>query len=263
MKGYDIIIQGGQSNSEGSGTGEAETWSVDPDILYLNSPKEVSVEDGKIKTVFFDEPFSISAADDRIGVSGEKLGDFSLTFAKAYKESGMLEKGRKLLIIRAAIGGTGFLQGNWHEEGDLYLKMLEMTDYALSLKGENRLVAFLWHQGEDDVMRGNSPENYERQLGYLIDSVREKYGVPDLPFIAGEFIGDWSGSYEFPERITGIVGAIEKVLSARKNTAYVSSEGLLSNKQTGAVETDNIHFCRQSLREFGRRYFKAYESMKK
>ena len=263
MKGYDIIILAGQSNSAGIGKGEAEKWVPDPDILYLNAPKEVSIEDGKIKTVFLDDPFEMDIADERISAEGEKIRDLSLSFSKAYKENGMLEKDRKILILRCGIGGTGFLQGNWHEKGDLYLKMLEMIDYALSLKGENRLVAFLWHQGEDDIMRNNAPENYEKQLGYLIDSVRGKYGVPTLPFIAGEFIEDWSSVYIFPERITGIVGAIKKVLSARKNTAYVSSKGLLSNRQVGAAETDDIHFCKKSIQEFGIRYFNAYKEIKK
>lgn len=262
MKGYDIILLAGQSNASGCGRGKTE-WIPDPDILFITSPKVSTVEDGKIKTVFFDEPYEIVLADERLSAEGERLSGFYLTFAKAYKESGLLKEGRKLLIVHTAVGGTGFLQGNWHEQGDLYLDMLKTVDYALSLEGENKLVVMLWHQGEDDIMRSNSPENYEKQLGYLIDSVRERYNEPKLPFIAGEFINDWASNYPFPERITGIVGAIKRVLSARENTAYVSSEGLLSNREAGENETDDIHFCKKSTYEFGERYFQAYEKMKR
>ena len=117
MKGYDIIILAGQSNASGCGRGQTE-WTPDSDIWLLNAPKEVSVEDGKIKTVFFDEPFEMSIADERVTVDEGKVGGFYLSFAKAYKDSGRLEEGRKILIIHSAIGGTGFLQGNWHEQGN-------------------------------------------------------------------------------------------------------------------------------------------------
>ena len=262
MKGYDIIILAGQSNAAGCGRGEAEEWIPDSDILQMTAPKNAFIEDGLVKVEFFDEPFEIDVADERIAEE-DKVRDLSLHFSKLYKESGRLETDRKLLILRCAIGGTGFLQGNWHEQGNLYLKMLEMIDYALNLEGENRLVAMLWHQGEDDIMRNNPPENYEKQLGYLIDSVRERYNEPKLPFITGEFVEDWSSAYIFPERITGLVGAIKKALSARENTAYVSSKGLLSNRQAGAHETDDIHFCKKSIDEFGLRYFNAYKEMQK
>ena len=67
-------------------------------------------------------------------------------------ESGKLKPGRKLLIIRAAIGGTGFSDERWGMTDDLYLRMIEMIKTALELNSKNKLAAFLWHQGETDAI---------------------------------------------------------------------------------------------------------------
>ena len=255
---FDIIIQAGQSNAEGIGRGTVvEEYSPSDDVYYLNVAKKVEHMPECVKITFFDQPFLISMAQER-EVAGIKIGDFSLSFAQKYVETGFLDKGRKLLIVRIGIGGTGFKKGNWGVDDALYKKMIEMTDYALSLNEKNRVVAFLWHQGEHDAFEGNHPEVFEKQLSTMISAVRERYG--EIPFIAGDFVREWK--QKNIAICKPIVEKIQKVVDALGNAAFVKTDDLLSNNEM-IQNGDDIHFCRESLRILGQRYFEKYLDIKK
>ena len=262
MDKFDIIILGGQSNAEGGGIGPVqEEYVPDEKICHLEAEKTVEVTPDGMRVTYMDKPFVLKVADERIGKEGNEkgltIGDFSLTFSKRYVESGMLENGRKLLIIRGAIGGTGFQKGNWGLTAQVYLKLLEMTDYALSLNPENRIVAFLWHQGEHDAFEKNPPENYKKQLFEVISDVRSKYG--NMPFIAGDFVNEWkSKNIEICEPI---INSIKGVVADLGNYAFVETSDLLSNNQT-MNNGDDIHFSRESLHILGERYFETFQKIK-
>ena len=136
---------------------------------------------------YFHKPFPISVAKER-EIDGNVYGDLALTFAEKYVESGFLKENRAVLIVRGAIGGTGFQKRHWGLQDKVYLKMLEMVEYALSLNPENKVVAFLWHQGEHDAFEGNAPENYKKQLTALLKDLRKRYG--NIPFLAGDFANE-------------------------------------------------------------------------
>ncbi len=259
MECYDIFIQAGQSNAEGTGYGPVtEVYIPDERILYLNAVKTVSEKNDRVHIEYEHMPFVIEMANERNVVINDVqrcVGDFSLTFAKAYIDTGLLEQGRKVLIIRAAVGGTGFQRKHWGVEDDQYLKMLELTDYALSLNPENRLKGFLWHQGEHDAFEGNTPENYRNQLTTLINNVKNRYGCPDLPFICASFVNEWtSENRDICDPILRVIREVTKEVGGR----FVEADDLPTNNQaTGSG--DNIHFCRESLHILGRRYFEAYK----
>ena len=250
MEGYDIILQAGQSNADGYGHGPAENPYVPDDrILYLTAGTPAAgdyhpSEDAKV-IVAEERPNPAFGADDR-------LGDFSLNFAKAYVEAGLLKTGRKLLIVRAAVGGTGFLKEYWRVGDPLHGRMLRMTDHALSLHPGNRLVAFLWHQGEHEAAFLNDPERYHRQLRDVVESVRQRYGP--LPFVCGGFCSQWA---EENQPACHNITAVIRAVAEEAGGAYVETQDLRSNDQkTG--DGDTIHFCREDLQELGRRYFRAY-----
>ena len=261
MNCYDVFIQAGQSNAEGTGYGPVmQEFVPDERIHYLNAIKTVTEKDERIHVVYEDEPFAIEVAQERdvvINNIDRRVGDFALSFAKAYIGAGMLEEGREILIIRAAVGGTGFQRKHWGLEDDLYLKMLEMTDYALSLNPENRLKGFLWHQGEHDAFEGNTPDRYRQQMTNLLESVRARYQCPHLPFVCGDFARGWkSQNLDICEPI---LQAIRQV-TAEQGGRFVTTDDLLTNDEaTGSG--DGIHFCRESLHILGRRYFEAYQEM--
>lgn len=261
MDYYDIFIQAGQSNAEGSGYGPiTQEYIPDGRILYLNAIKTVSTKDERIQVEYADAPLSIDIADERdVQIDGvqRRVGDFSLTFAMAYINAGLLEEGRKVLIVRAAVGGTGFQRKHWGIQDAQYLKMLEMTDYALSLNPRNRIKGILWHQGEHDAFEGNTTENYHSQLTALINGIKKRYQCPDLPFLCGDFARGWkSQNLSICEPILDVL----RQVAQEQQGKFVETEDLPTNNDaTGSG--DDIHFCRESLHILGRRYFNAYQDI--
>ena len=261
MDCYDIFMQAGQSNAEGSGYGPiTQEYIPDQRILYLNAIKTVSEKDERIQVTYADTPFLIDVADERdVQIDGiqRRVGDFSLTFAKAYINAGLLEEGRKVLIVRAAVGGTGFQKKHWGIQDAQYLKMLEMTDYILSLNPKNRIKGILWHQGEHDAFEGNTPENYRSQLTALIHGIKQRYQCPDLPFLCGDFAHGWkSQNLSICEPIVDVLKQI-----AREQLGRFVETADLSTNNDATGSGDDIHFCRESLHILGRRYFDAYQDI--
>ena len=170
-----------------------------------------------------------------------------------------MEEGRNLLIVRAAIGGTGFKKEHWGIGKQLYNKLIEMVDYALSLDPENRVVGVLWHQGEHDAFEGNEPETFKGQLSNMLADIRKRYGE-QLPFIAGDFVSEWKN--QNLNICLPILAKINEVIQESGNAAFIETADLLSNNQK-TENGDNIHFCRNALHELGRRYFAAYQGIVK
>lgn len=234
---FDIIIQAGQSNSEGCGFGKvAQPFTQSENILYMNND------------------FSISLAQERVW-GNEIVCEVSLSFCSKYIEDKRLQSGRKLLVIRAAIGGTGFLDNRWGMTDDLFLRMMEMTKTALDLNPKNRLVAFIWHQGETDASLNADRQTHFNNLSTLLNAVRTEFKSPSLPFIAGDFVKHWK--MDNIEICTPVIDAIKEVCEALGNAKFVYTDELLSNDQ--AINNgDTIHFCRESINELGLKYYKAY-----
>lgn len=198
-------------------------------------------------------------------VTGNEIqSTFALSFAREYVKNGLLKESRKLLILRTAVGGTGFLDDRWKMTDDLYLRMMEMTRTALALNEDNRLMCLLWHQGETDAQMNASYEVHYNHLRKLLISVREEFGVPELPFIAGDFVHHWED--ENMKICKPVVDAIRAVCRDCKNCAFVETDGLLSNLQelhrNPLGWEDPIHFSRKSVYILGQRYFEVYEKLK-
>lgn len=254
---YDIIVVAGQSNAEGTGIGPVtEEYVPNENILYLTT-KVSDVTSGEERIITYpDKTLTISIAQERMSENGE-IGDLSLTFAEEYLKNNLLASGRKLLIIRAALGGTGFQRKQWGADCPVEMRMHEMIEYALSLNEENRIVAFLWHQGEHDAFEGNVPDNYEKQLTEFVATVRKRYACEDVPFIAGDFCSEWKEKNL--EICAPIVDKIKRVFS-KEHCGFVETADLLSNNQK-LSNGDDIHFCRESLHILGRRYFHTYSKL--
>ena len=252
---FDIIIQAGQSNAEGCGIGPVTEEYVPNDKIYCLTGKvsdQILSETERIIT-YPDKTLTLDIGQER-GTDEQKIGELAFTFADAYVKSGLLAEGRKVLILRTALGGTGFKREQWGFGCPVEERMHEIIAYALEMNPENRIVAFLWHQGESDAVEGNTSENYEKQLTAFVENVREKYDCKDIPFIAGDFCNEWkTKNIEICEPI---VNVLRKVFSGEK-AAFVETSDLLSNNQkTG--NGDDIHFCRESLHIMGKRYFESF-----
>ena len=255
MGNYDIFIQAGQSNAVGTGHGPvSEPYEPNENVLYLlgTAPLEEGWDP--------EAPYWVETAQERpYGENGtDKLSDFSLAFARDYIQKGYLKEGRKLLIVRTAVGGTGFMFNHWEMDAPLYTRMLRMVDHALTLGEGNRIMGMLWHQGEHEAFEGNEPERYRGQLTALLESVKQRYNCPDLPFISGGFCHEWFEQYK--ESCIPILQVIRDVTKQAKGI-FIETDDLLSNNQkTG--DDDPIHFCRESLYTLGHRYFEAYTKIR-
>lgn len=241
LEKFDIIIQAGQSNSEGCGIGNATVPFVQgPDIFYMEND------------------LSICTAHEY--VSGNYIiANFSLSFSRRYMSSGFLEPGRKILILRAAVGGTGFRDKRWGINDDLYLKMVEMTKTALELNPQNRLAALLWHQGETDAILNAGRQEHYDNLTQMVNSVRNTFNCPDLPFIAGDFVSHWKN--DNLAICIPVVEAIKDVCASVGYAAFVETDGLTSNAQV-INNDDTIHFSREAQYQLGDRYFDVFVRIK-
>lgn len=255
MEKYDIFIEAGQSNAAGYGHGPAEfPYVADERIVYLTAG------DPEAGEYYPKGEYQIAVAAERPNPDfgpEDRLGDFSLSFAQKYVEAGFLATGRKLLIVRSAVGGTGFLKHYWQVGDPLYLRMLQMTDYALGLNPENRLMGLLWHQGEHEAAFNNDPQVYHAQLREVVESVRQHYGKGDLPFVCGGFCDEWA---QKNQPASDLIMDVIRSVAAETGGQYIETGDLRSNNQKFG-SGDEIHFCREDLQELGRRYFAAYRKL--
>ena len=237
---FDIVIIAGQSNAVGKGGGKSEFMFEPSEDVYVIAPdKQIHVA--------------------REGIPNCDLrGSIALRFATLYKEKGLLENGRRLMLVRGCVSWTGFLDKSWTSDGELYLRTIDMTKAVLDLNPENRLITILWHQGELDI--NEKTTTYYRDLSTLINGLRSTFQAPRLPFICGDICHDWlsvddTQTREIWSRFTA------DMVAACIDTGFsrcVMTYDLKSNRQDGNDPSDNIHFCRDSLRILGDRYFAAY-----
>ena len=265
MCGYDIIILAGQSNAEGSGIGRVfKNYVPTPQIMELSDKNDAIICDndvikgGLILTKPYE--FVVEKATEKL-VDGNLRGNLSHSFAEEYIKAGYLKEGRKVLIVKAAVGGSGFSRLQWGKGTELESRMFDMVDYALSLGENNKVVALLWHQGEHDAfehseLKPKTKESfYFDKFSYFVNEVIKRYGK--IPVITAGFTDEWSKDYL--EHCNAVIKAMKKVVKLYGG-AFVDTKGLKSNNQD-TQNGDTIHFCRKALVELGKRYFKCYEKI--
>lgn len=262
---FDIIILAGQSNAWGCGIGPSEEdYAASERVLWLcdDAPIGFKRDEHGEDYLFVPEECSktmrIASEEEE---NGGKKGNFALFFAKRYIEDGRLGEGRKLLIINSSIGGTGFAKKQWGLGAPLYERLCDMTEQALGMNPENRVVALLWHQGEHDAFENAYLTPSERHDFYLssVSSMMEDYfsrfALRGVPVIAGEFCSEW---YRKNKETCDAVLAATRDFLGSVGGELASSEGLLSNNEKNG-NGDDIHFCRDSLRELGYRYYEKFK----
>ena len=268
---FDVIIIAGQSNAEGYGKSNDSLITiiddayeaidanecyveVDPSLDFYDQATIHMVYPPKVKI----QPLQERSAGNRINA------DLSLSFASLYQKH-CLDSERKVIVVKTAIGGTGFARKQQGYQTQLYYRTLMMVDYVLSLNKDNRVVAYLWHQGEHDAFEFPKKDYSQRYNDYKIEFLNQTRGVIEhfstftFPIITGGFIDDWRKDYEI--NCQAIEQALIDSCKELGNGAFVSAKGLHSNKEDGLDEEDNIHFSKEALKELGIRYFEAFKSL--
>ncbi len=260
---FDIIVLAGQSNAEGNGL-------CAPNRVYHNEKVFQMTDESLVMYDYASIEYESRVAFpiDYAGlrrVNYRILSDISEPFVEEYIKDGFLSSDRKILIIKAAVGGTGFALKQWGVGNPLHKRLCDMIEYARSLNSENRFVAFLWHQGEHDAFEQPQLGFEERKAFYYdnfkatAEDIRKRCGANDLPIIAGEFADSWAD--ENKSAADAVEEATAKVCRDIGFAKVASSKGLLSNAQVMEYSGDNIHFCDESITELALRYYEKYKTI--
>ena len=264
---FDIIVIAGQSNAEGYGIIK-EGDPFRSEFIYQVSDKNpafLNTEDENHPFLEATYPTKavLEPVHERVDAKGVRHADLSWSFANAYIADGNLAEDRKVLIVKAAVGGTGFARKEWGVDSLLFKRLNAMIDFGLDLHENNRIVAFLWHQGEHDAVENTQLSLEERYTFYFdnfkkqMDVFREKYGK-DIPVIAGEFADNWAELPENKEKCDTVEKALKDVCREIGRAAVAESTGLLSNDQA-LQNGDILHFCEEAQYILGRRYYEKYK----
>ena len=221
---HSILIIG-QSNMGGRGFA-CEVAPLPNDRLFV-------LRNGRWRAMY------IPVNPDRV-TSGINLCE---SFAARYAK----EKGVDVGIIPCADGGTCLDQ--WVPGGLLFDHACYM---AMLAQRTSTIAAVLWHQGESDTGADRYPF-YEEKLLRIIDTLRDRLNLHDVPFLVGglgDFLEHCTISPVFKNYVH-VNDALKRVASQRERVGFVSAHALGANP-------DNLHFSATALREFGERYYEEF-----
>ena len=232
---FHLFLLVGQSNMAGRGTVEEQDRTPHPRVLMLD---KADAWVPAIDPLHFDK----SAA-------GVGLGK---TFATLYAAA---HPGITVGLIPCAVGGSPidvWKPGAFYTATKSHPWDDAIRRAQLALKS-GTLTGILWHQGESDSTEKLAP-GYEGKLHDLIARMRKELAAPEVPFVVGQ-MGKFAEAPWNDARVQ--VDKVHQDLPKKvKRTAFASAEGL---KHRG----DKIHFDSPSLREFGKSYFAAFQSLQK
>lgn len=227
------------------------------------NPKFVEDGDNFRLTMKWPASNSITVADER-WVGKEKVGCFALQFVEHYVNQ-CLQPGRKVLIVNANFGGTGFARPEWGVGNCMHERLISMTQEALSYNPENRVVAFLWSQGEHDSFENanwDPDRRYRTHKSNLMSTFadfRKRTGCVDTPILACGFTDRFYANN--PTACEAVLTAIREVIT-EINGGFVDASGLPTNDdEIGGG--DFYHFSRESLHMLGGRFFEKYKELRK
>ena len=189
--GFDIIVVAGQSNAVGSGVVSGNGYrnintNRDHRIFQLGrwGNHDQAILSGSRRRLEHVPHHGQS------NVNLSKKG-FGIPFARLYAINNLC-RNRRVLIIPVAKGSTSMM--TWDSEIDLFKPirkngtdyplldshflfndMKSRINYALQQNSGNRLVAFLWQQGEADILTMAGSQSW--QLQHL--STNQSYNVPE------------------------------------------------------------------------------------
>ncbi|QLF84171.1 minor tail protein [Gordonia phage Pytheas] len=166
-------------------------------------------------------------------------------FARDYAAMHGRPRRRRVAIVKAALGSTGFSSldpGTWDRTvttgatAYLYPEMIAKAQAALAAApAGSQIVAMLWSQGEQD--RGIAATTYQSKLDDLIAQTRIDLGIPDLPVIVGSVSPDWIKyleSQSSPDyRGAAINNILEDTPRRLARTAFVPGPASMSEPETG------------------------------
>lgn len=165
------------------------------------------------------------------------------SFAKAYADA----IGEPVGMIPCAEGGTCI--DEWAEGGVLFDNAVFQTKLAMR---SARLKGICWHQGESDSDRIEDVRAYADKFHRFIAALKREIGVSHIPVIIGELSHNYGpGAFPFAPQMNEV---LHSIAASSEEYEIVPADGLV-------IGPDRAHFTSSSYREFGRRYFDAYQRL--
>lgn len=226
---FHLYLLAGQSNMAGRGPMDLEARRVPERVLKLT--REQTWEPA-IEPLHFDKPEVVG-----VGLGG--------AFAKVLAAT---EPAVTVGLIPCAFGGSPL--SDWAAGAVHFRQAVERTRVAMK---DGILHGILWHQGENDALSEQAASTYAERLTRMIADLRAALGSGEVPFLAGElgrFLArrDKDGRTMHWEQVNAHLASLQGRVP---RYALVRSDGLTE-------KGDGVHFDTPSLREFGRRYARAF-----
>ena len=250
--GYDIVLVIGQSNASGTNTDYEPDGRDARDQRIMTYPK-TGENAGNI----------VLAREPLAPIGGHPPGGMGPggPFASLLLET--LPPDRRILIVPAAMGGTGFRRhgtypGVWKSGlrlagvPNLLADAIAHLRSALTRAGSgSKVVAVLWQQGESD---GGRPEpDYADDMDELISTLRiEVPETKETPFLAGGLPRERLEAY--PDH-WGVEAALRNLGARVHNASYVDPPPL------GHINDKNTHLTAEGQRILGANYFKVWSAL--
>jgi hypothetical protein len=264
--GYDIILSAGQSNEVGTGFGPfsdpLQSAIFDEKILQIG---RYGKSDGLIVPVgYWQNGHNFDGLHSHNMNENDVAMGSVLTFARNYTRFA-LKPNRRVLIVPAAQGSTSLEE--WSDySGPLYTDFIQRARLALSMPGNNRVIAISWDQGEFDINdavngTGLTADQYQALLIQFMHRIRTDISQGQVPILMVGMVPDWlSGDGPALQIKSAFTAAIQNAASQITNAAYVSPAGLKSDAMMGQPGT-SVHYCAQSQIEIGKRKWLALKAM--
>lgn len=176
----------------------------------------------------------------------EGLYHSGISLAASFADEVAIEIGSKVGLIPCADGGTCI--DEWMPGGILYDHALMMTKLAMRTSAFSGII---WHQGENDCLDDGMARAHKEKFIAMITSLRRDLGNDRIPVIIGELSENMNDGVDLGNRRMIINRQYYEVAKEIPACDVVSAKGL-------SLKPDGIHFDSVSLREFGRRYARAY-----
>lgn len=225
---FDLFLLVGEANMAGRSPIIGKEGKADPRIITLDSANHWVTRGQPIHA-------------DMPGAAAGLVFEFGKLVADA-------NPGTTIGLIPCAYRETTAL--HWQPGTKLYQDAIKQTRIAMQ---SGRLRGILWHQGESDANYEFSAAVYSARLKIVLEGFRKDLNAPNVPIILGEL-----GEFTFKEKggpaafALSINQQIHAVAEALPNIAVVSSQGL-------ADKGDRLHFSAEAIRDFGKRYFEAWQ----
>lgn len=157
---------------------------------------------------------------------------------------------RKILLVPAAVGGSGFQNNHWNQGDDTYNKAVEWINEATDLHPLNGILSCLWIQGETDNQSELGQDNYYNRFMAMIAGFENEIDQFDdeTPFILSQVNNSSAIDLDEFNNILNTIGSSD-------NRFYTTTKDDL------LMRTDETHFTAPSIRTIGKRMFSALSNI--